>query len=65
VNKHPMMFRDCTIAVLNKVDLADAVGASLERMEADMKRYNPEIRIFRTNMKTGDGVDALLDEILS
>ena len=65
VNKHPMMFRDCTIAVLNKVDLADAVGASLERMETDMKRYNPEIKIFRTNMKTGDGVDALLDEILA
>ena len=65
VNKHPMMFRDCTIAVLNKIDLADAVGASLERMEADMKRYNPTIKIFQTNMKTGEGVDALLDEILA
>jgi hydrogenase nickel incorporation protein HypB len=65
VNKHPMMFRDCSIAVLNKIDLATAVGASLERMKADMKRYNPEIKIFLTNMKTGEGVDALLDEILA
>lgn len=65
VNKHPMMFRGCTIGVLNKVDLAVAVGADLERMESDMHRYNPSMKVFRTNMKTGDGVDALLDEILS
>ncbi|HWQ62856.1 MAG TPA: hydrogenase nickel incorporation protein HypB [Methanospirillum sp.] len=65
VNKHPMMFRGCTIGVLNKVDLAEAVGADLERMERDMHRYNPSMKVFRTNMKTGDGVDALLDEILS
>ena len=65
VNKHPMMFRGCTIGVLNKVDLAEAVGADLDRMERDMHRYNPDMKVFRTNMKTGDGVDALLTEILS
>ncbi len=65
VNKHPMMFRGCTIGVLNKIDLADAVGADLERMERDMLRYNPSMKIFRTNMKTGEGVAPLVDEILS
>ena len=65
VNKHPMMFRGCSIGVLNKVDLAAAVGADLDRMERDMFRYNPSMKAFRTNMKTGEGVDALLDEILT
>jgi hydrogenase nickel incorporation protein HypB len=65
VNKHPMMFRGCTIAVLNKIDLAEAVGADLNRMEQDMLRYNPGMKIFKTNMKTGDGIDSLIDEILS
>ena len=65
VNKHPMMFRGCSIGVLNKVDLAEAVGADLDRMERDMRRYNPAMKIFRTNMKTGEGVDDLLEEILS
>jgi len=65
VNKHPMMFRGCSIGVLNKVDLAAAVGADLDRMERDMFRYNPSMKVFRTNMKTGEGVDALLDEILT
>lgn len=65
VNKHPMMFRGCSIGVLNKIDLADAVGADLNRMEQDMRRYNPSMKIFRTNMKTGEGIDPLIDEILS
>jgi hydrogenase nickel incorporation protein HypB len=65
VNKHPMMFRDCTIGVINKVDLAEAVGANLNRMEADIHRYNPSMKVFRTNLKTGDGIVGLLDEILS
>ncbi|WAC04895.1 MAG: hydrogenase nickel incorporation protein HypB [Methanoregula sp.] len=65
VNKHPMMFRDCTIGVINKVDLAEAVGANLDRMEADIHRYNPSMKVFRTNLKTGDGIVGLLDEILS
>jgi hydrogenase nickel incorporation protein HypB len=64
VNKHPMMFRDCIIGVINKVDLAPLVGANLDRMESDMHRYNPGMKVFRTNLKTGDGVAPLLDEIL-
>lgn len=64
VNKHPMMFRGCSIGVLNKVDLAEAVGANLDRMQQDMLRYNPAMKIFRTNMKTGEGVEPLLEEIL-
>lgn len=65
VNKHPMMFRDCTIGVINKVDLAPLVGANLDRMESDIHRYNPGMPVFRTNLKTGDGIAALLDSILS
>ena len=65
VNKHPMMFRDCTIGVINKVDLAPLVGANLDRMESDIHRYNPKMPVFRTNLKTGDGIAALLDTILA
>ena len=64
VNKHPMMFRGCQIGVINKVDLAPLVGADLDRMERDMHRYNPGMQVFRTNLKTGDGVAPLLDAIL-
>ncbi|TAJ43331.1 hydrogenase nickel incorporation protein HypB [Methanofollis fontis] len=64
VNKHPMMFRGSSIAVINKTDLAPFVGCDMDRMEADMRRYNPEMKIFRTNMKSGEGVMAVVDAIL-
>jgi len=34
-------------------------------MESDIHRYNPDMPVFRTNLKTGDGIAALLDCILS
>lgn len=64
VNKHPMMFRESAIGVINKIDLAPLVGADLDRMERDMYRYNPDIKVFRTNLKTGEGVETLMDAIL-
>ncbi len=64
VNKHPMMFRGGDIGVINKIDLAPLVGADLDRMEKDIHRYNPSMQVFRTNLKTGDGVARLVEEIL-
>jgi hydrogenase nickel incorporation protein HypB len=58
------MFRESTIAVINKVDLAEYVGCNVNRLESDIHRYNPEMPVFRTNMRTGDGMEELLDEIL-
>lgn len=65
VNKHPMMFRDCQIAVINKVDLAEAVGCNVERMVADIKRYNPEMIIIKSNLRKGEGIKEITDAILA
>ncbi len=64
VNKHPMMFRSCDIGIINKVDLAPLVGADLDRMEADMHRYNPGMQVFRTNLKTGEGLSDVVAAFL-
>jgi len=64
VNKHPMMFRGCDIGIINKIDLAPLVGASLDRMEADMYRYNPGMKVFRTDLRKGEGLPAVIDALL-
>lgn len=64
VNKHPAIFRECEIGIINKVDIAEAVGASVERMERDMKRHNSNIKILKTNLKKGVGVNELADLLL-
>src|SRR5258706_14859076 len=43
------------LLLINKVDLAPYVGASLEVMESDTKRMRGERPYVFTNLKTGDG----------
>lgn len=64
VNKHPMMFRGCDIGIINKQDLAPLVGADLDRMESDIHRYNPGMKVFRTDLRHGEGIIPVLDAIL-
>lgn len=51
------------ILVINKIDLAPYVGASLEVMEHDTKIVRSGRPYILTNCKTGEGVDALVDMI--
>lgn len=56
VRKHPMIFQQCTTGIINKIDLADAIGADVKRMEADMKRVAPSIHMIKSDLKRGVGV---------
>jgi hydrogenase nickel incorporation protein HypB len=59
--KYPDMFTAARLAILNKVDLADACGADLDAYEANLKRVNPAIEILRVSARTGEGMPAWLD----
>lgn len=52
------------ILVINKIDLAPHVGASLEVMERDAKTARQHRPFFFTNLKERQGVDALTTSIL-
>jgi urease accessory protein len=51
------------LLVINKIDLAPLVGASLEVMERDAKRMRGERPLVFTNLKTGDGLDRIVEFI--
>jgi urease accessory protein len=48
------------LLVINKIDLAPYVGASLEVMEADTKKMRPSSPFVFSNLKTGQGVDEVV-----
>ena len=52
------------LLVINKVDLAPYVGASLDVMARDSNIYREGRQFLFTNCKTGEGVDAVLDAML-
>jgi urease accessory protein len=53
------------ILVINKTDLAPLVGASLDVMERDAKRMRGERPFVFTNLKAGDGIEQIVDFIVT
>ncbi len=48
------------LLVINKIDLAPMVGASLEVMERDAKKMRGERPFVFSNLKTGQGLDMII-----
>jgi urease accessory protein len=53
------------LLIINKIDLAQAVGASLAVMERDSLRMRGERPFLFTNLKNGEGLDAVVDWVLA
>jgi urease accessory protein len=52
------------LLVINKIDLAPLVGASLEVMEADTARMRPGRPWCFTNLRSGEGLERVVDFLL-
>jgi hydrogenase nickel incorporation protein HypB len=57
VGKHPLLVQAVDAAVINKVDLAAAVGTDLDRMRRDFEQIAPELPVFETDADAGTGLD--------
>jgi len=57
VVKHPLIFQMAHIAVINKVDLANAMGVDPDALVADALRVNPRLKVVKTNARAGQGID--------
>ena len=51
------------LLIINKIDLAPLVGASLEVMDRDARTMRGERPFVFTNLKTGEGLPAIVDFI--
>ncbi|MBV9488760.1 MAG: hydrogenase nickel incorporation protein HypB [Verrucomicrobia bacterium] len=65
VRKHPHMFLGAAVAVINKIDLGDAMGVSIEELTHDLHTLKPDIRVIPTSCKTGAGLEELAAALMS
>jgi len=52
------------LLVINKIDLADMVGASLEIMNTDSQRMRGDRPFVFTQLKNGEGLDVVIEFLL-
>ena len=52
------------LLVINKTDLAPYVGADVDLMVREAKAVRGEKPVYLTNCRTGEGVDAVLEQVL-
>jgi hydrogenase nickel incorporation protein HypB len=61
IGKHPEIFRLADVIIINKVALADAVEADVDKMFEDAKRLNPRAKIIKMDLKKGIGFDEWME----
>ena len=63
VRKHPLIFAQSDITVVNKIDLAEMMDVELSVIEEDYKKINPHGTLMKINAKTGEGIEKLAKEL--
>lgn len=62
--KYPPMFNSSDVAVITKIDLAEAVEFERETAFANLHKVHPEIPIFEVSAKRDIGLDEWLDFLI-
>ncbi|SES67140.1 hydrogenase nickel incorporation protein HypB [Methanococcoides vulcani] len=65
VLKHPMIFRTSDLAIVNKVDISEAVSADPSKMRGDINQLNPSIPVLLTSKNDAISIDRWIEYIES
>ncbi|BCL79351.1 hydrogenase accessory protein HypB [Ktedonobacteria bacterium brp13] len=63
--KYPQMFAAAQVMVINKLDLLPYVDYDLAKVKWQALAINPQLRIFELSCRSGEGLDAWCDWLLT
>lgn len=63
--KYPLMFSICDVVLINKIDVAPYFDFDLDECVKNIHLRNPEAKVIPICAKTGEGVDAFAEWLLS
>jgi hydrogenase nickel incorporation protein HypB len=61
--KYPTIFNGADLALITKIDLADAVGFDRDEALRNLRAVRPGIEILETSARTGAGMGAWLERL--
>lgn len=59
--KYPTIFNSADVAVITKMDLADAVDFNEQALDQNIQAVRPQMQILKLSSKTGEGMREFLD----
>jgi hydrogenase nickel incorporation protein HypB len=62
--KYPKAFTTADVLLLTKADLLPHLPFDLEKAKREALELNPRLKVFVTSAVTGEGLDALIDDLL-
>jgi hydrogenase nickel incorporation protein HypB len=63
VVKHPYIFREADVIVLNKIDLGRFMKINISQLEKDARQINPRASFIKTNAPSGMGVSKIINAL--
>ena len=63
--KYPLMFSVCDVVLVNKTDVLPYFDFDMEKCSKNIHERNPQAKIIPISAKTGEGVDAFAEWLLS
>ena len=61
--KYPQIFQNSSLALINKIDAAEVLGADVDLLEQNIRATNPGIDIIRVSARTGQNLELFIDWI--
>ena len=63
--KYPIMFQEADCLIITKLDLAPYLEIDLNRLEANVRSMNPDVKIIALSAQTGEGLEDWLNWLKS
>jgi len=62
--KYPLMFRESSAMIINKIDLLQHTNFNMEEATANACKINPQLTLFPLSCTTGEGLEAWVEWVL-
>lgn len=63
VVKHPAIFMGSDVAVINKVDIAEAMEVDPDALASSLRKLKPEIKVVKASLRRGLGVEEVMEAL--
>ena len=61
--KHPYIFKEADMIILNKIDLAKPMKVNTSQLERDARQINPHVPFIKTNAAKGIGIPRVINAL--